>query len=173
MRENGSGLQSEVKVSSEQANAPVVAQDSSALAGTNAASSKERTPRKRNRRFIATWVNILISICALCVSGWAVWVAIDSARATREHNKLSVRSHISLSFYANDKGAGVLRTVSGLGPAIINSFDVTVDGKQVNTWEQVLKALGIPEIMYHPQSGWFDKGPLRGPATWGKGLKAL
>ena len=30
-----------------------------------------------------------------------------------------------------------------------------------------------PEIMYHPQSGWFDEGPQRGPATRGKGLKAL
>ena len=29
------------------------------------------------------------------------------------------------------------------------------------------------EIMYHPQSGWFDEGPQRGPATWRKGLKAL
>jgi hypothetical protein len=31
----------------------------------------------------------------------------------------------------------------------------------------------IPEIMYHPQSGWFDEGPQRGPATEWKGLKAL
>jgi hypothetical protein len=29
------------------------------------------------------------------------------------------------------------------------------------------------KIMYHPQSGWFDEGPLRGPATECKGLKAL
>jgi hypothetical protein len=28
-------------------------------------------------------------------------------------------------------------------------------------------------IMHHPQSGWCDEGPQRGPATRGKGLKAL
>jgi hypothetical protein len=28
-------------------------------------------------------------------------------------------------------------------------------------------------IMYHPQSGWFDEGPLKGPMTRGKGLKAI
>src|SRR6516162_10056229 len=27
--------------------------------------------------------------------------------------------------------------------------------------------------MYHPQSGWFDEGPQRGPTLGGKGLKAL
>ncbi len=33
---------------------------------------------------------------------------------------------------------------------------------------------GLPiGIMYYPQSGQFDEGPQRGPATWGKGLKAL
>jgi hypothetical protein len=29
------------------------------------------------------------------------------------------------------------------------------------------------QIMYHPQSGWFEEGPQRGPATRRKGLKAL
>ena len=29
------------------------------------------------------------------------------------------------------------------------------------------------QIMYHPQSGWFDEGPQRGPVMWRKGLKAL
>jgi hypothetical protein len=33
-------------------------------------------------------------------------------------------------------------------------------------------ASGTP-IRYHPQSGWFDEAPQRGPATRGKGLKAL
>ena len=28
-------------------------------------------------------------------------------------------------------------------------------------------------LMHHPQSGWCDEGPPRGPATRGKGLKAL
>jgi len=33
--------------------------------------------------------------------------------------------------------------------------------------------LQINNIMHHPQSGWCDEGPQRGPATRGKGLKAL
>jgi len=43
--------------------------------------------------------------------------------------------------------------------------------------ERFAKRLPLREkhskIRYHPQSGWFDEGPQRGPATRGKGLKAL
>ena len=69
--------------------------------------------------------------------------SVYSLYATREHNRLSVRPHISLSFNANDKGAGLVQTISGAGPAIINTFEVTVEGRPVQTWDAVLIAFGI------------------------------
>ena len=31
--------------------------------------------------------------------------------------------------------------------------------------------LESPQINYHPQSGWFDEGPSKGPPPCGRGLK--
>lgn len=36
-----------------------------------------------------------------------------------------------------------MRTITGLGPAVINVFEVTVDGKPVTTWDAVMVAFGI------------------------------
>src|SRR5215475_10844098 len=33
------------------------------------------------------------------------------------------------------------------------------------------RRISTPQIMYHPQSGWFDEGPQRGPVTCRKGPK--
>src|SRR5262245_55859207 len=86
--------------------------------------------------FSANWAGVVVAFIALLTS-------IYSGYETRRHARLSVRPHISLGFYANDKGAGWARTISGLGPAIINAFEVTVDGKPVQTWDAVLVAFGI------------------------------
>lgn len=89
--------------------------------------------------FSSNWVGVFISLVALCT-------AIYSSYQTRVHYRLSVRPSISLSFNANDEGAGWIRTVSGGGPAIINAFEVAVDGKPVQTWDSVLIALGIDPV---------------------------
>jgi hypothetical protein len=109
----------------------------------NEASVRESHPQRWKTWLDANWANVCISACAFFVSILALVVSINSAAATREHNRLSVRPHISLSFNANDKGAGWIRTISGAGPAIINTFEVTVDGKPVQTWDAVLMAFGI------------------------------
>ena len=88
-------------------------------------------------------LNVLISDCELFVSVLALAVTIDSGRATRVHNRLSVRPHIILGYFANDEGAGWTITSNGAGPAIVNVFEVTVDSRPVQTWEGVLLALGI------------------------------
>ena len=111
--------------------------------GTNEASASEKTPRKWKWLPNSTGVSVFISACALFVSVLALGVAIDSARATREHNKLSVRPYIGLTYITNDQGAGWVLTSNGAGPAIVNAFEATVDGKPVQTWEAVLEALGI------------------------------
>ena len=81
----------------------------------------------------SNWVAVLISPLALVTSIYSSW-------ETREHNRLSVRPHISLSFIANDKGAGWQRSIDGAGPAILNAFEVTVDDKPVHSWDEVLSS---------------------------------
>jgi hypothetical protein len=84
----------------------------------------------------ANWAGVLVAFIALLTS-------VYSGYETRKHARLSVKPHISLGFYANEEGAGWARTISGLGPAIINVFEVTVDGEPVQTWDQVLVLFGI------------------------------
>lgn len=86
--------------------------------------------------FTANWAGVVVAFIALLTS-------VYSSCEKEKHDKLSVRPHISLGFYANTEGAGWARTISGLGPAIINVFEVTVDGKAVHTWDAVLLSLGI------------------------------
>jgi hypothetical protein len=133
-----------VKVSLEQSpKSQPLAKHSGIQGGNNEASVRESTFQRRKGLLDANWANVFVSACAFFVSVLALGVAVDAGRATREHNRLSVRPHISLSFNANDKGAGWVRTISGAGPAIINTFEVTVDGKPVQTWDTVLMAFGI------------------------------
>ena len=47
---------------------------------------------------------------------------------------------------------------------------------EVSTWSGVHMMLSfcngeMLEINYHPQSGWFDEGPSKGPPPCGRGLK--
>jgi len=84
----------------------------------------------------ANWVGVVVAFIALLTS-------IYWSSETQKHARLSVRPHISFGFYANADGAGWARTISGLGPAIINVFEVTVDGTPVQTWDELMIKFGI------------------------------
>jgi hypothetical protein len=139
---------SEVKVSLEQANAPAVSQDPNTLSEKSEASVGKSHFQSCKGWLGTNWAAI-VSTCALLVSALALNATINSAAATRLHNKLSVRPDISFTFNANDNGAGWLWSINGAGLAIINAFEVTVDDKPVQTWEAVLMTLGIaiPDII--------------------------
>jgi hypothetical protein len=104
-----------------------------------------RTPYyQRCKSWLGTNWAAIVSTCALFVSALALKASIDSGTATRLHNRLSVRPHIGLSYILNEeRGAGFVLTSNGAGPAIVNAFEVTVDGKPVQTWDAALSALGI------------------------------
>ena len=72
---------------------------------------------------------LLVSICAL-------FLTISQAMATRKHNRLTVRPH--LATYTDNKadleraGVRIIKieiTNSGLGPAIIKTFEPLLDGE--------------------------------------------
>jgi hypothetical protein len=137
LKRNQGRLKPRVKVSSEQASSDqLLTKHSGAQVEKNEAGIGQSNPQRLKSWLDANWAGVVVSLLALAV-------AVYSAYATRKHNRLSVRPHISLSFNANDKGAGWVRTISGAGPAIINTFEVTVDGKPVQTWDEVLIAFNI------------------------------
>jgi len=78
---------------------------------------------------------LLISICAL-------FLTISQAKATRKHNRLTVRPHLATytDNSASPEHAGiriieVRITNSGLGPAIIKTFELLLDGVPIKADE--------------------------------------
>jgi hypothetical protein len=109
------------------------------------------------------WVVIIgISsvVIALCALGISVWQGIQ----TRKHNKLSFRPHLTTWTHSNiEKGFYAIELINnGLGPAIIESFTVKIDGKQISGEgaEPIEKALKIlfPNHTYQSHHSYVAKG---------------
>ncbi|HEY6924688.1 MAG TPA: hypothetical protein VI653_14540 [Steroidobacteraceae bacterium] len=94
----------------------------------------------RQRRWY-TEPETFIAVAALVVSISAVVVGIYEASLQRNHDKAEVWPHLELATYVMPRG-GVLRLENtGIGPAIVHSIVVTVDGRVYHDWGGVLEAL--------------------------------
>lgn len=84
----------------------------------------------------------IMSVSAIVAAIAAVLVAAYEARINREYQRISVWPRIqqSNSFVP---GEPYLRTVSnvGVGPALIRSVQISVDGVPRRTWGEVIRAL--------------------------------
>jgi len=75
------------------------------------------------------------SISATVIAVTAVAISVYEARATRQHNRHSVRPVLQLSlYYGNGKRSGLRIANSGLGPALVTKTMVTIDGVAVGPW---------------------------------------
>src|SRR5437773_5529500 len=83
-----------------------------------------------------------IAVAALVVSVSAVAVGLYEAQLQRAHGRAEVWPHVEISTFVTPKGASLFVENTGLGPAIIKSVVVTVDGKPRRSWDDVLRALG-------------------------------
>lgn len=110
-----------------------------------------------------TWeviTGISSSVIALCALGYTVW----QGKQARRHNKLSFRPHLtSWSHRNSDKGVYAIELMNnGLGPALIESFKVKVDGKVISGegTEPIEKALKIlfPNTQYQSHQAYMAKG---------------
>lgn len=83
-----------------------------------------------------------IAVAALVVSLSAVAVGLYEAQLQRAHDRAEVWPHVEISTFVTPTGASLGVENTGLGPAIIKSVVVTVDGKARSSWDDVLRALG-------------------------------
>ena len=90
------------------------------------------------------------SIVDRIVSGSAMFVALSSlaialyeVRLMREHDRLSVWPYVSA--FNSDSGGVYSYNIrnAGLGPALIRSFELIVDGKPRKNWGEAIDAFGI------------------------------
>jgi hypothetical protein len=82
-----------------------------------------------------------IAVAALVVSLSAVIVGIYEAALQRAHDRAEVWPHLELSTYVTPRGAEVRLENGGIGPAIVHSVIVTVDGRPRHNWDEVVEAI--------------------------------
>jgi hypothetical protein len=90
----------------------------------------------------ATWLKKVTAFVPLFVSVLALGTAIWSARATRTHNRLSVKPSVAFARDGASIGTGRVGLSvrnDGLGPAQIDQLHVYLDGVQITRWEETLR----------------------------------
>ena len=108
----------------------------------------------------------LLSICAVVVAVSSVAIAVYQTRIMREQQKAAVWPHLAQS-NSLPPGEAYTRTVenSGIGPAIVRTFQVRVDGKPQRDWAATVRALtGIRSDGGLTYSS-FDPGTVLLPGT--------
>ena len=100
------------------------------------------------------------AVIALCALAYTVW----QGKQAQKHNKLSYRPHITSWSHRNtDKGVYAVEVMNnGLGPALIESFTVKIDGKVISgegtePIETGLKIL-FPNAQYQSHQAHMGKG---------------
>jgi hypothetical protein len=99
----------------------------------------------------------LLSICAIISALAAVVIAVYEVRSTREFQRLSVWPNL-VQYNSHVPGQAYTRNLAnnGMGPAVIRSFRVYVDGEPKTNWMAVMESLigeVEPELIYstvHP-----------------------
>jgi len=109
-------------------------------------------------------VGVSSAVIALCALVTALWQGIES----RKHNKISFRPHLTTwSHNKSEQGIYAVDLLNnGLGPAIIKSFEIKVDGKVISGegTEPIAKALKIlfPNISYEAHYEFLGKDHAMG-----------
>lgn len=94
-----------------------------------------KTVRVRSWDALAALIAALIGILALLVSGYTAYIQRQQVRA-------QVWPHLLVGNYDPEHLIGVLN--KGVGPAILGSVQVFIDGEPKHSWKQAFEALGLP-----------------------------
>ena len=95
-----------------------------------------------------SWLSpeMVIGLCALVVSLVAVIVGVYSAYTDRTYARASVWPRVELNFHlsknSDSSEFGLKMTNSGIGPAIIKSVQMEMNGNYLKTWQDILLSAG-------------------------------
>ena len=77
--------------------------------------------------------SVVVAVCATVIAVLSLAVSVYEARATRRHNRISVRPFLELQVALQQGSKAGLRLINaGLGPAAITGTVLTLDGEQLN-----------------------------------------
>jgi len=81
--------------------------------------------------------NTLVAVCATVIALVSLAVSVNEGRATRRHNRLSVRPLLQFQqTWQPGKRSGLKLTNSGLGPAVIVRTVLSVDGNSLGEYNK-------------------------------------
>ncbi|WP_155057982.1 hypothetical protein [Streptomyces blattellae] len=79
----------------------------------------------------------VVAACAVVIAVASLAVSVYETRATRQHNRYSVRPILQLQRrMSKGQKAGIKLMNSGLGPAVVLSTTLTVDGQVIGAWNK-------------------------------------
>jgi hypothetical protein len=84
-----------------------------------------------------------ISLCAAIVAVSALAFTIYESRVSRDFQRRSTRPRMTVAFWHDKDQAGFRLGNAGLGPALLASFAVLVDGKPQPHWTAMFESLGF------------------------------
>jgi hypothetical protein len=91
---------------------------------------------------IVAWSAMFISLLALLATMY-------EANLERENQLLSIWPRVVIQTHISDKqGYSIEVSNKGLGPAIIKTTNITVDGKTQNSWQDVFEKLKLQGSFY-------------------------
>jgi len=99
-----------------------------------------------------------VAVAALIVSLSALGVGLYEARLQREHDRAEVWPNLEVGTYTSPAGANVFVQNTGLGPAVVEAIEVTVDDKPVHNWPGVLQSLLGDSARSYSNSSLFEHG---------------
>jgi hypothetical protein len=91
-------------------------------------------PRRREWDGVAAVIAALVGLLALCVSGYTAWLQREQVRA-------QVWPYLETGISGSKRELTLVN--KGVGPAVIRSVRVHVDGKPQRNWDAVYAALGL------------------------------
>jgi hypothetical protein len=93
-----------------------------------------RNPYRRDWDGVAAVIAAFVGLLALCVSGYTAWLQREQVRA-------QVWPYLETS--VSGSKYKIMLANKGVGPAMIRSVHMYVDGKPQHSWSDTLKALGL------------------------------
>jgi len=112
----------------------------------SAGTTTKRRAFWREPEWVITIVAVVASIGALILGAY-------TAQLQRRHDSASVWPHLDLGISFTPRTAGMQVSNSGIGPAIVQSVVVSVDGHPLRSWPEAFKILiNSPATKYSSSS---------------------
>lgn len=102
--------------------------------------------------------SVVVAICATVIAVLSLAVSVYEARATRRHNRISVRPFLELRVgLPQDRRAGLQLINAGLGPAAITRTVLTLDGESLGEFSEASVNVLRSKLSVRPAAVTFRK----------------